>query len=626
MPRAMSWRAGEGAGDRKGRAMFNVRAQLGHPSSTEMEILAVSILLVATLVLLVTELIPVDLTALGVMVALMVLRILTPSEALAGFANPAPITIAVLLVVGKGLMRTGALDFITDHMIRLSRGSPNRLLFFSLFLVGGFSSVVNNTPVVVLFTAIIMAVCCEYSLSPSKFLMPISFVSIMAGTSTLIGTSTNIIVSDLAADYGNDPIGMFELSALGIPTAMVGAALLFFLAPRLLGDHKEPVCELKTGDKQRYISELLIPEGSTLVGKDVAAELTRRFPDIELFEVLRGQTLLDPARAPVFVESGDLLLVKATAPQLAQMLSSKCVLLPKGENGLGADPHDTESIVVELLVQPNSDAVGRSLKNLIAGLDAHVRVLGVKRHWQHFATKRMRELRLTVGDIILVQTPTDHLDQLRATGDLLVIEGVHQTIVNRRKAPLAMGIFAAMILVTAVAGVSILVTSMAAMVLMLLTRCLSQREAYRAIDARVLLLIIGTFSLGAALQKTGAADLYAEKFLAPFAGASPHLVLSAFILLTSLLSLFLSNNATAVLLLPIALSTAGSLGVDPRPFIIGLCFGASACYASPIGYQTNLLVYGPGGYRFVDYLKLGIPLNVLVWLSASIFVPIIWPF
>jgi len=591
-----------------------------------MAILAVSIVLIVTLVLLVTEILPVDLTALGIMVALMVLGILTPREALAGFANPAPITIAVLLVVGKGLMRTGALDFITQRMIILSRGSPNRLLFFSLFLVGGFSSFVNNTPVVVLFTAVIMAVCCEYSLSPSKFLMPISFVSILAGTSTLIGTSTNIIVSDLASNRGSDAIGMFELSVLGIPMAMLGALLIYYLSPRLLGDHKEPVCEIDNGDKQRYISELRLPSTSPLVGKDVAAELNRRFPDIELFEVLRDDLLLDPAREPVVAQGGDLLLVKASAAQLAQMLSSKCVQLPKGDDAIDADPHDTSSILVELLVQPNSDVVGRSLKNLVAGLDSHVRVLGVKRHWKHFAARRMRDLRLTVGDILLVQTPIDHVDQLRATGDLLVIEGVHQTIVNRRKAPLAMAIFAAMVLVTAIAGVSILITSMAAMVLMLLTRCLSQRDAYRAIDGRVLLLIIGTFSLGAALEKTGAADLYAEHFLAPFAGASPTVVLSAFILLTSLLSLVLSNNATAVLLLPIALSTAASLQVDPRPFIIGLCFGASACYASPIGYQTNLLVYGPGGYRFVDYLKMGIPLNLLVWITSSVCIPLIWPF
>ena len=591
-----------------------------------MEVAAVSAILVVTIILLVTERVPVDLTAFGIMVALMVPGILTPAEAIAGLANPAPVTIAVLFVVSKGLVRTGSLDFIANKMIVYSAGSPKKLLFLSLFLVGGFSSFLNNTPVVILFISITMTVCCEYSLSPSRFLMPISFVSILAGTSTLIGTSTNIIVSDVAVEYGADPIGMFELSKLGMPVAMIGAIFLYFFAPRLLPNHKEPICELKSGsEKNRYISELLVPARSPFVGKDIATELTRRFPEVELFQILRGALVLDPAREPVEAMTGDLLLIKASAAELAQILDKQCARLPVGAEGIVARPHDRSRVIAELLVQPNSDAVGRRLSNLVASLDIHINFIGVKRHWQHFSREHVLDLRLSVGDILLVQAPIDHIDAIRAAGDLLVIEDVHQRIVNRRKAPIAMGLFLAMILATSFGGVSILTTSMTAMVLMLVTGCLSLRTAYRAIDARVLILIVGTLSLGAALTKTGAADIYAEAFLTPFAGMSPTIVLSAFILLTSVLSLFLSNNATAVLILPIAMSTAHALGVDPRPFVVGICFGASACYASPIGYQTNLLVYGPGGYRFTDYLKLGIPLNIFVWLASSIMVPILWP-
>jgi len=591
-----------------------------------MAIAAVSAILVITIVLLVTERLPVDLTALVIMAALMVTGILTPAEALSGFANPAPFTIALLFVVSRGLMRTGALDYVTEWLIQHSGGNERRLLFLSLFIVGGFSSFLNNTPVVVLFISVIMAVCSRYGLSPSKFLLPISFVSIMAGTSTLIGTSTNILVSDVAAQYGMAPIGMFELTLLGAPTAMAGAVFLYFISPRLLPSHREPVLESKGGESQRYISELLISEDSALIGDDALGALRQRFPDIDLYEVVRGQQRLFPSLGPVGLEAGDVMLVKATAPQLAQILDRRCARLPKGEGGTIADPHDSRALIVELLVPPNSDAVGRRLPRLLASLDAHINVIGVKRHWTHIGPDNVQDLRLAVGDIVLVQTPLDHLEQLRAAGELLVLEDVHKTILNRRRAPIAMVIFAAMILATAIGLTDILVASMVAMILMLLTRCLSLREAYRALDARVLILIVGTLSLGVALSKTGAADLYAQLFLAPFDGMSPHVVLSAFILLTSVLSLFLSNNSTAVLLIPVALSTAATLGVDPRPFIIGICFGASACYATPIGYQTNLLVYGPGGYRFADYLKLGLPLNVGVWLIASVFVPILWPF
>lgn len=590
-----------------------------------MDIFVVSLIVVLTIVLLVWEVVPIDQTAIGIIVALLVTGILAPGEAISGFANPAPITVGVLFVVSEGLIRTGSLDFLTRRIVRYSGGSPGRLLFLSLFLVGGFSSFLNNTPVVVLFIPMIMAVCSEYSLSPSPFLLPISFVSILAGTSTLVGTSTNIIVSDLAAQYGLEPIGMFELSLLGIPVAMIGAVFLYFAAPRLLGRHQEPVLEQTTGEKHRYISELRIPEGSPLGGEPAVEELRRRFPDVELFEVIRDDVVLDPRREVVRLTVGDLLLVKGTAPGLARILDQRCAQLVHREEGPPTNPHDPSSIIVELLVQPNSDAVGRSIPNLFATLDAHVRLIGIKRHWKHYGPEKVRDLRLAVGDIILVQTPLDHLDQLRASGDLLVIEDVNTRIINRRKAPLAIALFAAMIAVTTFCGVHLLVTSLAAMLLMLLTGCLSQRQAYRAIDVRVLLLIIGTLALGVALAKTGAADLYAQTFLRLFDGASPTIVLSAFILLTSLLSVFLSNNSTAVLILPIALATAAALEVDPRPFVVGICFGASACYATPIGYQTNLLVYGPGGYRFSDYVKLGAPLNVFVWIAASIFVPILWP-
>jgi di/tricarboxylate transporter len=590
-----------------------------------MAILGVSILLIGAIALLVSEKLPVDLTAIGIIIALMVTGILTPREALLGFSNPAPITVAVLFVVSRGLMRSGAIDFITATVIKFSKGEPKRLLFLTLFLVGGFSSFINNTPVVVLFMPIIMAVCFEYSLSPSKFLMPVSFVSILAGTSTLIGTSTNIIVSDLAVRHGLAPIAMFELSILGIPMAMAGAVFLYFASPRILRAHKEPVGEVRDSEKHRYISDLVIPKESPLVGQEAARAIRQKFPGVELYQVFRNYRLFDPARDSVALQPGDEILIKATAQQLTQVLDGRAAVLPSEENGTPVRPHDRNSMIIELVVQPNSNAEGQYLEDLSSSLGARTRVLGIKRHWKHYPATKVRNLRLEVGDIILVQTPVDRLDQIRSAGDLLVIKDVYNTIINRKKAPLAMGIFLSMILVTTMGWVDILVSSMVAMLLMVLTGCLTLREAYRSIDSRVLILIIGTIALGEALFKTGAADLYTKALLRLLAGTSPHVVLSAFILLTSVLSFFISNNSTAVLLMPIALSTAATLQVDPRAFLIGICFGASACYATPIGYQTNLLVYGPGGYVFMDYLKLGIPLSLGVWIASSLLVPIFWP-
>jgi di/tricarboxylate transporter len=591
-----------------------------------MAIIAVSIILVAAIALLVSEKFPADLTAIGILVALLVTGIVTPAEALVGFSNPAVITVAVLFVVSRALVRSGALDFITATVMKFSRGNPRRLLFLSLFLVGGFSSFLNNTPVVVLFMSITLAVCSEYSLSPSRFLMPISFVSILAGTSTLIGTSTNIIVSDLAVRSGIPPIAMFELSPLGIPIAMAGAVYLFFFSQRILPEHKAPIGEVRRLGKNRYISDLVIPEGSLLAGQNAAEVFEQRFPEIELFQIFRGYGILHPVRDRVILAPHDEILVKATAQHLAQILDSGHVVLSHQGGPAPTRPHDANSTILELLVPPNSSAIGQSLNGFIASLDADIRVLGVNRHSKHYPTEQVRRLRLELGDIILAQMPLDHVDPIRSAEEMIVIEDVHKSIINRRKAPLAMGIFLLMILAATAGIVDILVSAMAAMLLMILTGCISLREAYRSIDAKVLILIVGTVALGNALAVTGAADLYAGILLKPLVGMSPAIVLSVFILLTSILSLFLSNNATAALLMPVALSTAAALNVDPRAFIIGLCFGASACYATPIGYQTNLLVYGPGGYVFKDYLKLGIPLSLGVWILSSIFIPMIWPF
>jgi di/tricarboxylate transporter len=591
-----------------------------------MAIITVSIILVAAIALLVSEKLPTDLTAIGIVVVLMVSDTVSPAEALVGFSNPAIVTVAVLFVVSRALVRSGALDFITASVMKFSKGNPNRLLFLSLFLVGGFSSFLNNTPVVVLFISITIAVCSEYSLSQSKFLMPISFVSILAGTSTLIGTSTNIIVSDLAVQNGMRPIAMFEMSLLGIPMAMAGAVYLYFFSSRILPSHKEPIGEVKSREKTHYISDLIIPEDSPLVGQHAVKIFKERFPNFELFQVFRGYKILDPERNEVIFRQGDEILVKASAQHLAQMLDSRQAVLPYEDTESATRPHDSNSRILELLVHPNSSAIGQSVNRFMESLDIHIRVLGVNRHRKHYPAGKVRNLRLGLGDIILVHLPLNHLDQIRSAEEFIVIEDIHKSIVNRKKAPLAMSIFLMMILATTFGIVNILVSSMTAMLLMILTGCISLREAYRSIESKVLILIIGTIALGNALSITGAADLYAQFLLKPFVGMSPYVVLSVFILLTSLLSLFLSNNSTAVLLMPIALSTAAMLEVDPRAFIIGLCFGASACYATPIGYQTNLLVYGPGGYVFRDYLKLGIPLSIGVWIVSSVFVPLLWPF
>ena len=280
---------------------------------------------------------------------------------------------------------------------------------------------------------------------------------------------------------------------------------------------------------------------------------------------------------------------------------------------------------MELIIPPQSSLLGERLVSSRLRRDPDIHIIAIKRRELHYAEPKVKDIRLQIGDILLVHLPESSLDRLRGGADFIIVEDVHHELVHKRLAGRAFLIFGAMVIVASTGMADILVCALAAAFLMILTGCLQLRDAYRAIEARVLLIIIATIALSAALEKTGASELYARTFLSLFSGLTPAFVLSGVIVLTSISTHVLSNNATAILLLPIAISAAHSLGVDPKPFIIAVCFGASACFATPIGYQTNLLVYGPGGYRFSDYLKLGIPLNLLVLVMGSLFIPMIWP-
>jgi len=590
-----------------------------------MDIIIVSIILLFTLFLLITEKIPIDLTAMGIMVALIVTGILSPMEAVAGFANPAVITVGAMFLISRAMIRTGAVGFIGQRILEFSKGNSKMAMLLILLVVGIASAFINNTPVVVLFIPIVLNLSCEYDLSPSKFLIPISYASILAGTCTLIGTSTNIIVSDLSAMYGYGQLSMFELSTLGLPIALLGIAFLFFTAPLLMPGHAAPTCELEDRADRRYLAEFVIPQGSPLIDKDPAHAFSEEYPSFEVFEMARDYQIFYPERDRIKIAANDLLLVKGSANDLFDILRDKIVELPHLAKGLDFRAGEKESLVVELIVPPQSSLLGERLLETDLQRDPDIHIIAVKRRSLLYTEQKIQNLKLRVGDIILVWCQGEKLERMRGGVDFIIVEDVHHAMINKRKAPWALVIFAALI-VTATSGLAdIMVCALAALFLMILTGCLQLRDAYRAIQGNVLLLIIGTIALGAAMEKTGTAKFYAEGFLGLFSGFGPGVVLSGILLLTSLSTQVLSNNATAVLLVPIAISTAHSLGVDPKPFIVAVCYGASACFATPIGYQTNLLVYGPGGYRFSDYLKLGIPLNLLVLLVGTLFIPHFWP-
>jgi di/tricarboxylate transporter len=591
-----------------------------------MTIWLVTLILVVAMLLLISEKLPVDLTSIGIIVVLAVSGILAPTEAIAGFANPAVITVAAMFLISRGMTRTGAVEFISQKVIKYSRGRPTLAIFLILAIVGTASAFINNTPVVVLFIPIILSLSCELDFSPSKFLIPVSYASILAGTCTLIGTSTNIIISDLSAAQGFGSLGMFELSPLGLPIALLGIFFLIFAAPKLMPSMHNPVCELKDSEHRRYLAEFQVPRESPIIGEKPDLYFSEKYPNMEVIELIRYSHVFYPDRDAVKMAPDDLLLVKGSANDLVEILHQNVVELPLAGEDINFGTEQKQSLIVELIIPPQSRLLGERLVSSGLQRDPDIHIIAIKRRELHYAEPKVKDIRLKIGDILLVRLPESSLERLRGETNFIIVEDIHHEIVHKRLARRAFLIFGAMVVAASTGLADILICALAAAFLMLLTGCLQLRDAYRAMDGRVLLIIIAMIALSAALEKTGASELYASAFLSLFSGLSPAYVLSGVILLTSFSTHVLSNNATAILLLPIAISAAQGLGVDPKPFIIAVCFGASACFATPIGYQTNLLVYGPGGYRFSDYLKLGMPLNLLVLIMGSLFIPLIWPF
>lgn len=592
----------------------------------DLQIIFISLILIATLTLLISEKISVDKTAMGIMILLSLTGILTPKEAVAGFANPAVITVAAMFLLSHGLIRTGAVGFVTELLLKFSKSNKTYAYILILVSVAIASAFINNTPVVVLFIPIVMGLSCEFDFSPSKLLIPLSYVSILAGTCTLIGTSTNIIVSDLSSLAGYGPLSMFELGKIGIPIAGLGILFLFFFSSKLMPGRTAPVCELDEEKASKYIAEMIVPEDSPLIGNEDIIDFAEETIGLNVIEIFRNGAIIDPARTRISVKQEDILLVKGSAEDLVSVLKKQILALAYGEEDMTFGSGLKDDLIIELIVPPLSSLLREPLLSTDLKDDTDVQIIAIRSRSRHYSNRKIQSVKLKIGDIILVRCPRDKLSKIRKSADFIIIEDIHHAMIDKEKARLAVGIFAGVVLGATFGVADIMTCSLTGVFLMTLTHCVSLKDAYRSLQPEVLLLIVGTLALGVAMQKTGATKLYADFFLSFFDGMSPKYVLAGIILLSSICTHILSNNATAVLLLPIAISTAVSLGVSPRPFIVGICFGASACFAAPIGYQTNLLVYGPGGYRFSDYLKLGMPLNIIVIFCSAVLIPMVWPF
>jgi di/tricarboxylate transporter len=620
-----------------------------------LEIALLLVILLGATVLYTTRWLALEVTATLTIVALVITGLLRPEQAFSGFSNSATLTVAAMFVLSGGLMRTGALETITFQLSRFSQGNTTRLLLLLAVIVPLASAFVNNTPVVVMMVPVIISLSHQFKQSPSKLMMPLSYFAILGGTLTLIGTSTNILVDGIYRQAGGPGFGLFEFTPLGLIYAAIGTLYIVFVSQRVL-PNRQVISVAMQQRKAAYITELLVDEESDLIGKragnvvdrvgadsrkppmhmlisqrrrlsrPLSTDKEEAQPTVELLEVFRDERIYRGEEAAnLELLAGDVLLIVGEANDISQFMKSTntrlaSVLVDDQRMPIGS----LEQKVVEAVVLPESPFVGRSLGTLALHGTFGVTVMGVQRQGRQ-RTRGLRSLPLQNGDVVLLQGQAQGLERLRRTGQLLLVEGVDQTIVRSTKNRQAILIMLGVVLMATLTPIPIAILALAGAVLMILTRCLRTDEALSALDAPTLFLLAGTIPLGLAMESTGLAAQIVQGVLALTGGADPRIFLSVFYLLTSLLTELISNNAVAVLLTPIALQLAVTLGIDPKPLLIAIAFGASASFMTPMGYQTNAIVMGPGGYTFKDYLKFGLPLNLLMWITATIMIPLLWP-
>lgn len=569
----------------------------------------------------ISEKLPVDIVSVMVMLLLVSTGVLTPEEGFSGFSNSATLTVGAMFVISASIFRTGVLNGAGSLLTQLGKRNYALCLLTIMLFSGIISAFINDTAVVALFMPIVLQVAKDSKISPTKLLMPLSFGALMGGVCTLIGTSTNILVSGIAERQGEAPFGMFEMTPAGLIFLGIGILYIVLVGGPLLPNRK-PVVDM-TDNLGLYLTEIVLLHNSVSVGKTIAESHLIKVIDIDIVEVIRDGDLRIQVEPDLVLQPNDILRVRCDIEKLKTLNEQEGIRIKsdwKIKNGRNSSLKFYEAIVT-----PNSDFKGKSLKELDFRAHYGASVLAI-RHRQEILSDKLAEAILSSGDVLFISSNEVPIRALKESGNILVIsEAATEKFYYRKTLPALMII--AGVIITAAADIAPIVLSAAiGCLLLILTKCIKIEEAYRAIEWKVIFMLAGVLSMGAALEKTGAAALLSHYMIDSIGQWGPHAMVSAFFFITFITTNFMSNNATAALLAPIAIVAANTLGVSVRPFLMAVTYAASFSFMTPIGYQTNTMIYGPGNYRFKDYLKVGTPLNILFWIIASIIIPWFFPF
>lgn len=587
------------------------------------------LILAATMYGFVSERLAPDVTALLALLALLLTGVLTPYEAFSGFSHPATISVAAVLVLSAGVERTGALTYIARRLLTPIGNSELTLTMVVMVIISSISAFVNNTAAVAVFIPVVIEVCRRTAASPSRVLMPMSHAATFGGMCTLIGTSTNLVAHEFARSNGLRGFSMFELGKVGIPMLVAGFAYMLFVGRKFL-PRTQPGDVLAMQLGERYLAELIVEPDSSWTGKEVNAEHFERDFDVDLIGVLRAGQVLSISDPNLVFAPYDSLLVRGPLEHVLKLTSQnglelqrpKIFARDKGAEGKQTEA-DTRSQLAEVVVLTTSGLVGSTLKAARFAERYDAVVLALRRRGE--VNERPSVTPLLAGDMLLVEGKRTALQALAETKGFLVVGTPSRPEQRPGKLVITITTLMAVVLVVSLGFLPIVTAATAGCAVLMLTGCLRPSEAYRAIDLSLVFILAGSLALGAALNKTGITTVLADWLAGVSATTGPYLVLAGFFVLAVVVSELMSNSGTVALLGPITISVAAKMGINPMSLLAAITFGSSAAFAMPIGYQTSLMIYGPGGYRFRDFILMGIPLDLILAALALLLIPYFWP-
>lgn len=585
-------------------------------------LIVIAIALFAAL-LFISQLLAPEVVAMTVLALLLLFGQVTPTEAAAGFSNPATLTVASMLVISLALYRTGAIEVVGRGVRRVSGGHPLLFILIMMAVVGLLSAFVNNTAVVSVFLPMLLVSAKAMQVPASKWLIPISFAAQAGGVSSLIGSSTNLLINSVYVNEGFPAITLFEMAKLGLP--LLAMTILYFtLFGRWLLPSRQGKQLIDSYQLEGYITELSVMEGSPLIGQGKESFRQLAPEGLRLLSIIRNKEPLSPFERQT-IEQGDVLLIEGSISETLA-LKEKLKLETQPEFTLQDTLFSGQNASLsEVLVAPRSRLVGRTLKHWLFRYRYSLFVLAIKREGETLHEK-LNSVRLRMGDALLVQGSPEDIARLKEDPDFIFLQEVPHAFPSSKKALVATGIALSVVTVSALGILPIVSSSIIGAVLMLLTRSLRVGDIYESLDWSVIFLLAGIFPLGIALTTSGAAELLAKGISHLSLSFGPTAAIALIYFITTVLTEIMSNNAAGLLLTPIALSVASSFDVEAKPFVMAVVFAASTSFMTPIGYQTNALVQAPGGYKFIDYFRVGAPLNLLFWATSVWLIPQIWPF